>query len=152
MEDDRPRGHNGRKNRRIDLFIAALLTHCTVEEAAAAAKISSASSWRYLRDAEVLTRLREACRHSMRQSQALLQAASIESVQCLRKIVCDGESQSVQVAAARTLLEIGLKAVELADIEERLAKLEKAIARRSEDDHQPDSAQVGATRRTNGRA
>jgi hypothetical protein len=87
------------------LFIAALLTNATIEEAATAAKISFSTGWRYLRDEEILTRLRSVCRDSMRQSQALLQAASVESVQCLRKILRDGESQSVQVAAARTLLE-----------------------------------------------
>jgi hypothetical protein len=127
-ENDRSLGHGGRKNRRVDLFLAALISHASVEEAATAAKLSFSTAWRYLRDPDVLTRLRSACRTSMRQSQALLQAASVESVQCLRKILRDGESQSVQLAAARTLLEIGLKAVELADIQERLEKLE-AIAR-----------------------
>jgi hypothetical protein len=36
----------------------------------------------------------------------------------------DGETQSLQLTAAKTILELGLKAVELADIEERLATLE----------------------------
>jgi hypothetical protein len=128
-ENDRSLGHHGgRKNRRVDLFLAALISHASVEEAATAAKLSFSTAWRYLRDPDVLTRLRSACRTSMRQSQALLQAASVESMHCLRKILRDGESQSVQVAAARTLLEIGLKAVELAGIEERIETLE-AIAR-----------------------
>jgi hypothetical protein len=104
--------------------VAALLCHSNVEEAAAAAKISSASGWRYLRDAEVLTRLRAACRDTMQSSKALLQAGSIEAVSLLRKVLRRAESESVQVAAARTLLEMALRAVELDDIEQRLAKLE----------------------------
>ena len=125
IDPDRSQGPQRGKSRRIDLFIAALLCHANVEEAAAAAKISSASSWRYLRDPEVLRRLRAACRDTMHRSKALLQAASIEAVSLLRKILRDAESESVQVAAARTLLEMALRAVELDDIEGRLEKLEQ---------------------------
>jgi hypothetical protein len=96
-----------------------------VEQAAAAAKISSASGWRYLRDAEVIARLREACRHTMQESKALLQAASIEAVSLLRQVLRECESQSTQVAAAKTVLEMALRAVELDDVEQRLSKLEE---------------------------
>jgi AcrR family transcriptional regulator len=122
------RGHGGRKARRIDLFIQALISHASVEDAAAAAKISSASAWRYLQDKDVLTRLRETCRDTMQQSKALLQAASVEAVECLRGLLRDAENESVRVSAAKTLLEMGLRAIELDDIEDRIAKLE-AIAK-----------------------
>jgi hypothetical protein len=121
IDPDRP---GGRKERKIGLFIANLLTHATVEQAASAAGVSSASAWRYMRDESILLRVSAACRDSLRQSQALLQAASLESVECLRGILRDGESQGLQLTAARTLLELGMKAVERADIEERLSKLE----------------------------
>jgi len=121
IDPDRP---NGRKERKIGLFIANLLTHVTVEQAAAAAGVSTASAWRYLRDESVLLRVRTACRDSMRQSQSLLQAASVESVERLREILRDGETQSLQLTAAKTILEMALRAAELGDLEERLAKLE----------------------------
>jgi hypothetical protein len=153
MDDDRSRDRNGRKNRRVDLFIASLLCHPNVEEAAAAARISTASGWRYLRDPEVLTRLRAACRDTMQQSKSLLQAASIEAVSLLRKILREGESESVQVGAAKTILEMALRAVELDDIGERLARLER-LAKNNwrPDDHEPGNTQAGNTRNANGRA
>src|SRR5215469_4607252 len=83
IDPDRP---NGRKERKIGLFIANLLTHVTVEQAAA--------------------------------------AASVESVERLREILRDGETQSLQLTAAKTILEMALRAAELGDLEERLAKLE----------------------------
>ena len=118
---DRP---GGRKGHKISRFIANLLTHVTIEQAAAAAGVSTASAWRYMRDETVMLRVRAACRDSLRQSQSLLQAACVESVERLREILRDGETQSLQLTAAKTILELGLKAVELADIEERLATLE----------------------------
>src|SRR5215831_6996935 len=112
---DRP---GGRKDHKISRFIANLLTHVTIEQAAAAAGVSTASAWRYMRDETVMLRVRAACRDSLRQSQSLLQAACVESVERLREILRDGETQSLQLTAAKTILELGLKAVELADIEE----------------------------------
>jgi len=127
IDPDRP---GGRKERKISLFIANLLTHATVEQAASAAGVSTASAWRYMRDESILLRVRAACRDSLRQSQSLLQAAAVESVERLREILRDGETQSLQLSAAKTILELGLKAVELGDIDERLAKLEELAKNR----------------------
>jgi hypothetical protein len=154
MDDDRSRDRNGRKNRRIDLFVAALLVNANVEQAAAAAKISSASSWRYPRDPEVLTRLRAACRHTMQESKALLQAASIEAVSLLRQVLRECESQSTQVAAARTVLEMALRAVELDDVEQRLSKLEEIAKSRWKGlgNDREDQTSTGKNRGVNGPA
>jgi len=141
IDPDRP---NGRKERKIGLFIANLLTHVTVEQAAAAAGVSTASAWRYLRDESVLLRVRTACRDSMRQSQSLLQAASVESVERLREILRDGETQSLQLTAAKTILEMALRAAELGDLEDRLSKLEAiAQGRGWRSDEQPHAAPKG---------
>jgi hypothetical protein len=131
-----------------------LLVNANVEQAAAAAKISSASGWRYLRDPEVLRRLRAACRDTMQQAKALLQAGSIEAVGLLRKIVRCAESESTQVAAARTLLEMGLRAVELDDIEERLSRLEQIAKSRWKGlgDDREDQASTRPAGRVNGPA
>jgi hypothetical protein len=89
-----------------------------------AAKIGARTAWRYLQDPDVLARLREASRASLDQSRTLLQAASTEAVECLRRIVRDAESEATQVTAARVILEMGSRMLELWDIEERLRKLE----------------------------
>jgi hypothetical protein len=65
----------------------------------------------------------------------------------------EAESEGVWVSAAKILLELGLKAVEMNDIEQRLVRLEQLVKNNwkgGPDDSQSNSAQVGTTRRTNG--
>ena len=59
---------------------------------------------------------------------AQLQEAGPEAVASLRKILSEAEGESARVSASRTILELGLRAVEIGDIEERIEKLE-AIAK-----------------------
>jgi hypothetical protein len=48
----------------------------------------------------------------------------------LREVQEDGESESARVSAARTILEMALRAAEISDIEERLSKLEELVRTR----------------------
>jgi hypothetical protein len=137
----------------MDLFIAGLLSHATVEDAAAAAKISASTGWRYLRDPAVPSGMREASRSTMNQAKVLLQAASVEAVACLRKIMREAENESVQVSAAKTILEMGLRAIELDDIEERLDKLEQiAKSRNWKESGAEQSLAASVNRGVNGHA
>jgi hypothetical protein len=121
-------GPEGRKlPRKLDGFIAALLSRSSVEAAAEAADISRVTAWRWLKDPAIIQRLREARRDAMNRAIARLQEAASGAVDCLCEVQQEGESESARVSAARTILEQALRAVELGDIEERLAKLE-AIA------------------------
>jgi hypothetical protein len=106
----------------------AMMSHPTVEATAAAVEISPATAYRWLQDEAVIRRLAEARRDAMSRAIARLQEAATEAVDCLCQVQRDGESESARVSAARTILEQALRAVELGDIAERLAKLE-AIAR-----------------------
>ena len=54
------RGHGEKKSRKLDAFIAGLLSCQTVEDAAAAAGISTATAYRWLHDQDVIERLRQA--------------------------------------------------------------------------------------------
>jgi hypothetical protein len=84
---------------------------------------------------------------------AQLQEAGPEAVEALRLALREAESESVRVSAAKTILELGLKAVEIGDIAERISKLEQLVKNNwRPDDHQPDRAQTGSARRTNGSA
>jgi hypothetical protein len=153
--DTLPRGHGGRKARRVEIFVAQLISHASVEDAAAASQISASTGWRYLRDETVLEQLRKVSRNVMRQSKALLQAASIESVQTLRTLLRKAETESVQLAAAKTLLEMGLKVIEIDDIEERITAIEQRVNLpdwRNRNDNQPNHAQGGKARDANGHA
>jgi len=75
-----------------------------------------------------------------------LQEAPAGAVDCLCEVQREGESESARVSAARCILEQALRAAEVGDLEERLAKLE-AIAQgrgwRVSSDEQPHAAPKG---------
>lgn len=69
----------------------------------------------------------------MGQATAQLQQASSLAVKALRDIIQDAQaSTSARVTAARTVLEIGFKAVEIEDLERRVAELEELALQRRE--------------------
>lgn len=117
-------GHGEKKSRKSEQFIAALLSNPTIEAAAKSAGISDATAWRWLKDPKFAEQYRDARREAMRQTTARLQEAAGESVECLREVQRDGESESARVSAARTILEQALKAVDLEDVQQRLDALE----------------------------
>jgi hypothetical protein len=117
-------GHGEKKSRKLDAFVANLLLHPSVEEAARATGISVPTGFRWMKDAVVLEKLRTARRDAMNRAIVRLQEAASGAVDCLCKVQREGESESARVSAARCILEQALRAAELGDIEERLAKLE----------------------------
>jgi hypothetical protein len=151
-ENDRSSAHDGRKNRKLEQFVENLLSAPTVESAARSAGLSARTAWRRMRDPAVVQRLAEARRQSMQHAMMRLQAAASAAVACLCAVQQDAESESAKVSAARTILEMALRAAEIGDIEERLTRLEQLVKnnRKGPDDHQPNHTQVGAARRTNG--
>ena len=141
-------GHGEKKNRKLDAFVAALLTHGTVEAAAKSAGISVASGYRWMRDAGVIERLRLARQESWNNAMAQLQTASPAAVKCLHTIVLEAESETARVAASRVILETALKTVVLSALEERLTRLEQSV--KSGHD-QPDCTPAGSPGAINGR-
>jgi hypothetical protein len=118
------RGPGGKKANKIHLFVTNLLSGAGVEGAARAAGISVRTAWRWIHDPAVLARLREARKDAMNAAMARLQEAAAGAVDCLCEVQREGESESARVSAARCILEQALRAAELGDLEERLAKLE----------------------------
>jgi len=104
-----------------------MLTHSSVEAAAKSVGISYVTAWRWLRQPDVLTRLRALRRDAMNRAIARLQEAATGAVDCLCEVQRDGESESARVAAARTILEQALRAVELGDVLERLDAIERTV-------------------------
>jgi len=115
----------------MDRLVAELLTHPNLEAAAAAAGVSRTSAWRWMKTADFIARLRTARRDAMQRAMARLQEAAAPAVDALCKVLSLGESESARVSAARTILEMALRAVELGDIQERLAALETIAKSRS---------------------
>ena len=113
--------------RKKEEAIAALLTQRNVEEAARAAGIGTQTLLRWLKVPEFQTAYREARRAAFSQSIARLQQASSAAATTLRKIMLDPASPaSTRVRAADSVLDHAKQAIEIEDVEARVAELERA--------------------------
>jgi hypothetical protein len=113
--------------RKQEEAIAALLTKRNVEEAAQAAGISPRTLMRWLKIAEFQKAYREARRQAFGQSIARLQQATSAAAATLMKIMVDPTAPaSVRVRAADSIFNHSAKAIEIEDIEVRVAELERA--------------------------
>ena len=127
------RGHGSKFPRKQESAIIALLEQPTIQEAAAVAGVSYTTLWRWLQDPTFQGQYRKARRDAFGQATAQLQQASSAAVKALKEIIDDGEApSSARVMAARTVLEMGLKAIEVEEIEARLIAVEQAMANRDD--------------------
>jgi hypothetical protein len=98
-----------------------------VEEAARSIGIAPNTLLRWMKEPEFDEAYREARRAAFGQSVARLQQASTAAVSTLLKIMIDPSSPaSTRVRAADSVLNHTAKAIELEDIEARVAQLERA--------------------------
>jgi hypothetical protein len=120
-------GHGAKFTRKKEEAIAALLTQRNVEEAARAANIGTQTLVRWLRLPEFQVSYREARRAAFSQSIARLQQGSSAAATTLLKIMLDVNAPaSTRVRAADSVLDHATKAIEIEDIEARVAALEAA--------------------------
>ncbi len=120
-------GHGSKYGRKQELAIAALLTQRNVDEAAKSVSIDPTTLLRWMKLPEFQTAYREARRAAFGQSVARLQQASSAAVSTLLKIMVDPNSPpSCRVRAADSVLNHGIKAIEVEDIEVRVSELERA--------------------------
>ena len=120
-------GHGAKFGRKMEDAIAALLSQRTIEDAARVANIGANTLLRWLKDPGFDAAYREARRLAFRQSVARLQQASGAAVSTLLKTMVDpGTPPATKVRAADSVLGHAAKAIELEDIEARVAELERA--------------------------
>jgi hypothetical protein len=120
-------GPGSKFTRKKEEAIAALLTQRNVEEAARVAGIGSQTLLRWLKVPEFQDSYREARRATFGQSVARLQQASGVAVSTLLKVMIDPNMPaSSRVRAADCVLGHSMRAIELEDVEARLADLERA--------------------------
>jgi len=123
-------GH-GDKSRLRDRAVAALLLAPSVEQAAKRAGLSRATLCRWMREPDFQVALRAARREVVDATIGRLQAVTTEAVTALRKaLTC--QAPSVRVSAARAILEFSFRSVELMDLEERIAALERLFKKDGE--------------------
>jgi hypothetical protein len=92
------------------------------------AGVSEGTLYRWLReDPEFRATYSEARRECVRQATARLQQACGQAVQTLMDVqVSEDTTASARVSAAKAVLELAYKAVEIEDLEARVAELEAA--------------------------
>jgi hypothetical protein len=121
------RGHGAKFTRKMDEAVAALLTHRNHEEAARATGIGTATLLRWQKGPEFQKAYRAARHAAHAQSSARLQQATSAAVSTLLKVMVDAATPaSTKVRAADSVLNHSATALELEDIEARVAELEQA--------------------------
>jgi hypothetical protein len=105
--------------------IAALLSEPTIRQAAESSKVSEATLYRWMADSQFAAALREARGRAFESMLNSLQAASGKAMETLNNVMDDEEaSAAARVTAARTILEMSLRARDLIEVENRLRALE----------------------------
>ncbi len=106
--------------------LSALLTHLSIAEAASACGLNERTVRRYLEDATFSAEYLRARRLLVSQTTGQLQAATGEAVGALRAVMEDQAAPaSARVAAARVVLELSYKGVEVEDLARRVEALEQ---------------------------
>jgi hypothetical protein len=113
--------------RKKEEAIAALLSQRNIEEAAKSIGIGTQTLLRWLKIPEFQTAYRDARRAAVAQSSARLQQATSAAVSTLLKIMVDTNTPaSTRVRAADSVLDHATKAIEIEDVDVRVAALEQA--------------------------
>ena len=122
-------GHGSKLGRKQDEAVAALLTHRNIEEAAGAAGIGARTLLRWLKIPEFQAAYRQARRDAFGQAIARLQQGTSAAATTLLKVMIDPSTPaSVRVRAADSVFNHAAKAIEIEDIEARVAVLEQAAS------------------------
>jgi hypothetical protein len=126
-----------RRNRQREQLILALLQQPGIEKAAAAVGISSVTAWRIMKTPEFKEEYRQARREAFTQSLGRLQQAAGAATSTLMKIMVDATAPAgSRVRAADRVLEHAASALELEDLQVRLARLEQLEKDSKKEDEQ----------------
>ena len=121
-------GHGAKLPRKRQQAIAALIEHSTMKEAARAIGIGEATLHRWLKDQSFLASYRETKKCIVDHAITCLQRATGEAVKVLQEILSDPDKPpSSRVTAARTILDMAVKAVEMDDLTSRIEEIERTI-------------------------
>ena len=126
-----------RRARQREQLILALLQQPGIEKAAAVVGISTVTAWRITKTPEFKEEYRQARRDAFTQSLGRLQQAAGAATSTLMKIMVDATAPAgSRVRAADCVLEHAASALDLEDIQVRLAKLEQIEKERDKKEDQ----------------
>ena len=124
------KGHGEKLSRNQERAIAALLVHASMSEAATAADIGEVTLWRWMQIPAFKEQYRSARREAVSQAVGHLQSSCSVAVVALTNIAQDVSCPaSARVSAAKTVLEMAIKGVELEDLAARVEELELQVTR-----------------------
>jgi hypothetical protein len=107
--------------------IIALMSHQGIEDAARAIKIAPRTLYRWLKEPDFEAEYLKARRDTYKQGIARLQKNTGAAISILFKVMADpGTPAAVKVRAVECVLSQSAKALEIEDIEARVAELERA--------------------------
>jgi transposase-like protein len=122
-------GHGTKFGRKREAAIVALLSQRNIEEAAKSIGVVPNTLMRWMREPDFDAAYREARRLAFGQSISRLQQASTAAVTTVLKLMVDQNvPASTRLRAADIVLDRTAKAIEIEDIEARVAELERAAA------------------------
>ncbi len=108
--------------------LVALLDCGVIKEAAKTVGVNEATLWRWLQIPEFQSRYRAARRQLVETAIAQLQSDCTIAVRVLREVAEDKEApSSSRVAAAKTIIEQSVSAIQLTDLQERLEEVERLL-------------------------
>jgi len=126
------KGHGAKFGRKKEEAVAALLSQRNVEEAARVVGVSTTTLIRWQQLPEFQEAFRKARHGAFSQSMGRLQQASGAAVSALLRTVVDPATPpATRVRAADSILAHSARALELEDIEVRVADLERIAAERA---------------------
>lgn len=126
-------GHGEKLSRKQEQAIISLLSLPTIGEAAKNIGIGETTLWRWLQLPDFNERYRAARKQAVSQAVARLQQATTIAVDTLTNVMQDVESKdSARVAAAKTVLEMAFKAVEIEELQSKVEELEQLVSERLE--------------------
>lgn len=121
-------GVSKKMERKKEKAIACLITQPTITAAAQEARISHSTIFRWLNDPEFKAAYRKAKKEIVGHALTQVQKSVTRAVDTLLDVMGNGEVESAKVSAAKTILELAIRAVEIEDLESRLEVLEVQLS------------------------
>jgi hypothetical protein len=121
--------HSAKLTWKQEAGLRHLLSEPSVEAAARASGISSATYFRWLQQQPFADRYAELRHNALEVATARLQVLAAQACETLETIMASRKAPAAsRASAARTVLEMALRVRELSEIEQRLSALEKIAA------------------------
>ena len=123
-------GYGEKITRKKEQAISALLSQPTIKAAAEVVGIGEKTLWRWLQNQDFQETYMEARRQVVQQVISKVQQSMGKALDTLLEVMEDPDSPaSSKVQAARSIIDFGLKGLELEDFDLRLSRLEEHLPR-----------------------